>query len=527
MSVNQVLDHQRLSPAVLQTYFSPPYSIKEQRWAIKIAKQVKDFFKNKQDHALPSIHHFNSESVSVEFFLKGNTVTFIEDRPEKTEGNKVISNGFWSDGSDVRAVKILLTKIPSARDDEELALLRQFHAKPGFPILVDSFSLNGRLVRMEVPCKGGTLEQLISRHIHQQQPLSATDIAFIAYQMLRIVNTLHGKGLVHRDIQPENFQLREEGRNDLSMTLCGGFPLACPANKPPQNGAFPMLIEYASPEIADLYLRTRLLKRQQEDLSSSVPLQELQKREEALELRAGEVSGFEMDHFAVGCVLVDLLNHPILNKHLSRKLPLSDEIRSSLGGSASIVELFSRSQLYSAPLDCVYSDRVKALAAHPPQKRGVLEEKQPPSPGNERLMRLACGLIHPDPSRRLTAREAFARNLLREDLAASPALRRALEKELLTIDQLFQDLFGNHLEEEHRLALESAFAGETCSQLSSPLAERQSGASREGGSAVEFPLTGSPASQVSVSPARDRLADPVGSPVGVRGVRRMRSVTFL
>ena len=126
-----------------------------------------------------------------------------------------------SDGRDL-AIKVLREGDAEqrARFERERRILSSFGAHDGFVPLLDSgeWPQGPFLVMPFVP--GGTLRQRLERG-----PLSVPEVVRIGASLARALGRAHERGIVHRDLRPENVLFDADGRpliSDLGIARRGG-----------------------------------------------------------------------------------------------------------------------------------------------------------------------------------------------------------------------------------------------------------------------------------------------------------------
>ena len=78
---------------------------------------------------------------------------------------------------------------------------------PNMPRIVEAIEDEDRLIVIESYLSGKTLQQILS----EKGTLPLPEVLRIALQLCRILERLHGKGIIHRDIKPSNVILSEDG----------------------------------------------------------------------------------------------------------------------------------------------------------------------------------------------------------------------------------------------------------------------------------------------------------------------------
>jgi serine/threonine protein kinase len=91
--------------------------------------------------------------------------------------------------------------------EEEYEVTRKLH-HPGIVQVFDIFEENGTAYLVMEFLKGQTL----GKRIEKQGRLSASEVQGIALKLLEALEVVHGAGMLHRDIKPDNVFLHQDGR---------------------------------------------------------------------------------------------------------------------------------------------------------------------------------------------------------------------------------------------------------------------------------------------------------------------------
>ncbi|OLP17525.1 hypothetical protein BST81_14390 [Leptolyngbya sp. 'hensonii'] len=93
----------------------------------------------------------------------------------------------------------------------EAATLYQIE-HPQIPRFRATFEQGRRLFFVQDFVEGKTYSKLLEERMEQAQAFSEQEIIHLLQQMLPILAYIHGKGIIHRDISPDNIMLRERDR---------------------------------------------------------------------------------------------------------------------------------------------------------------------------------------------------------------------------------------------------------------------------------------------------------------------------
>ncbi|MEE3718588.1 serine/threonine-protein kinase [Tumidithrix elongata RA019] len=91
----------------------------------------------------------------------------------------------------------------------EASILYQIR-HPQVPQFRATFEVAGRLLLVQDYVDGDTFRALLSQRIKQGHTFSEIEIITLLRQVLPILSYLHGHGIIHRDISPENLMLRSQ-----------------------------------------------------------------------------------------------------------------------------------------------------------------------------------------------------------------------------------------------------------------------------------------------------------------------------
>ncbi len=93
----------------------------------------------------------------------------------------------------------------------ESAILYQIQ-HPQIPQFRANFEQGRRLFFVQDYADGKTYSTLLEDRLEQNQTFSEQEVLHLLEQMLPVLTYIHGKGLIHRDISPDNLILRESDR---------------------------------------------------------------------------------------------------------------------------------------------------------------------------------------------------------------------------------------------------------------------------------------------------------------------------
>ena len=121
---------------------------------------------------------------------------------------------------------------PSHSDPEYLAIARRlFHAEaetlerlgqhPQIPRLLAYFEQGGEFYLVQEYIHGALLDEILI----PGQPLSEQAVVQLLWELLEILEFVHGQGVIHRDIKPTNIIRRREDNKLLTLP-------------PPKGGGF-------------------------------------------------------------------------------------------------------------------------------------------------------------------------------------------------------------------------------------------------------------------------------------------------
>jgi calcium-dependent protein kinase len=100
---------------------------------------------------------------------------------------------------------------------QEVELLSRVQSCGNVARLQSVFEDDERVYIVLELCQGGDLEQLLEDH----GPLTERQAALVLYECLKVVAECHGEGLVHGDVKPANFLLKQRMRNPLALIESG------------------------------------------------------------------------------------------------------------------------------------------------------------------------------------------------------------------------------------------------------------------------------------------------------------------
>lgn len=93
----------------------------------------------------------------------------------------------------------------------ESAILYQIQ-HPQIPQFRANFEQGRRLFFVQDYADGKTYSTLLEERLEQSQKFSEQEVLHLLEQMLPVLTYIHGKGMIHRDISPDNLILRESDR---------------------------------------------------------------------------------------------------------------------------------------------------------------------------------------------------------------------------------------------------------------------------------------------------------------------------
>lgn len=189
------------------------------------------------------------------FYATPRSVTFLTaPETQKSGSYKQMTPGIRICNEEDRLtrsrVAVLKFTKESNQNAKEIEMLRRFREFDIAPAILEHFKTttsdsNTNEILIETLYSGGDLEQFEHRNV---PALSAERVAFIAYQILRIVKIIHEEGFVHRDIKPSNFLLKDH-ENDI-VKACDLGSLYEPLSPKPQDCPCIGTPMYQSPESA-------------------------------------------------------------------------------------------------------------------------------------------------------------------------------------------------------------------------------------------------------------------------------------
>jgi serine/threonine protein kinase len=102
---------------------------------------------------------------------------------------------------------------------DEWEVLRMLQDNPNVVDLIDVYETDDEVQMVLEYCKGGELFDYIQRKRAASSPYipSEAKAAKITKQMLSVLNDLHGRGIVHRDVKPENLLLTCDGGSEVKI----------------------------------------------------------------------------------------------------------------------------------------------------------------------------------------------------------------------------------------------------------------------------------------------------------------------
>lgn len=105
------------------------------------------------------------------------------------------------------------------RHMDEWEVLRMLEDNPNVVDLIDVFETEDEVQMVLEYCKGGELFDYIQRKrtISSSYIPSEAKAAKITEQMLSVLNDLHGRGIVHRDVKPENLLLTCDDGSEVKI----------------------------------------------------------------------------------------------------------------------------------------------------------------------------------------------------------------------------------------------------------------------------------------------------------------------
>lgn len=116
---------------------------------------------------------------------------------------------------------------------------------------------NARLFLVQDYVEGQTYQTLLNARKNQGQVFTEAEVVQLMVQLLPVLTYLHGKGVVHRDISPDNLILRASDRLPVLIDFGGVKQLAAVVSQANQTGRSPALpagvtlvgkVGYAPPE---------------------------------------------------------------------------------------------------------------------------------------------------------------------------------------------------------------------------------------------------------------------------------------
>lgn len=105
------------------------------------------------------------------------------------------------------------------RHMDEWEALRMLKDNPNVIDLIDVYETDDEVQMVLEYCGGGELFDYIQRKRTKSAPYAQSEVqaAKITEQMLSVLNDLHGRGIVHRDVKPENLLLTTSGGNEVKI----------------------------------------------------------------------------------------------------------------------------------------------------------------------------------------------------------------------------------------------------------------------------------------------------------------------
>jgi calcium-dependent protein kinase len=114
-----------------------------------------------------------------------------------------------------------LTKQKTLRKvKKEIDLLSRVQECNNVVSLVDVYQDDTHVYVVMELCHGGDLERVLEVN----GPLTEHQAAFVLYEVLKVIATCHANNIVHGDVKPANFMLKDHHKHALRAIECGRTP---------------------------------------------------------------------------------------------------------------------------------------------------------------------------------------------------------------------------------------------------------------------------------------------------------------